>query len=412
MKKFLATVIFMLSLINVACAEEHVIEYEPARNLSTSVDEFSWKYFATLNRKENIFYSPYGINAALSILANGASGDTLKEILFALSADNVEALNNEHKRFSNHVEKTYGDENILMESNLLLIDKKVIGNGLNEDFKGVVNDVYKSDVRQADFTGDLDGEKQKISQWVSDKTVGFIPNYKSVATDDTLTDLLNVVYFKGKWAMPFKAQDSHKENFKNLDGETPTVDMMNKVFKDEISYRESDKFKGIKLPYSEGVAMYLILPVDDDALNIAELWNEESFSYRAGFIKALSFSDEFKGKVVVRLPKFELDIENSLVDNFKAMGIKKSFTDAAEFFNIINGAPLKIGKTNHRAKLKVDEQGTEASAVTEIEMLVGAAPPSGSEPKTVYFIADRPFLFLIRDTESGVTLFTGVVNNL
>ena len=407
MKKFLAVLLMSLSLSGTGCAAEEPVNLEPARNLSTSVDAFCWKFFATLDRNENIFYSPYGINAALSVLANGATGDTLKEILFALEADNLENLNDCHKNFSALVARNYDN---FAEANLLLVDKKIIGRGLDENFRRVVNDVYKSDVREANFSGDLGGEKKKISRWVSDKTRGFIPDYNSIATADTLTDLLNVVYFKGKWAVPFKVHNTAPRNFKSRDGSVKQVDMMSEVFDHEIAYREDDNFKGIRLPYSANAAMYLIMPTSDDALNVADAWNEATLSYRADFLDGLSKSSAFAGEVVVRLPKFDLDIENNLVENFKAMGLTKSFSNDAEFFNIINDTPLKIGNAQHRAKVKVDEQGTEAAAVTEIIMVEGAAPDNFKPPRRVYFIAERPFLFLIRDVQSGVTLFAGVVN--
>lgn len=404
MKKFLAAVILVMIWLG-------QVNAEPARNLSTSVEELCWKYFATLNRDENIFYSPYGINAALSILVNGASGDTRTEILHALEADNVENLNDGHKRFTTAAEKIYDDDNIFMESNLLLIDKSISGRGFDSNFKCVVSDVYKSDVREADFSRNLDSEKKKISRWVSDKTNSFIPDYKSIVTAGTVTDLLNVVYFKGKWAMPFEAVNTHREAFTNRDGSTATVDMMNKVFEDCIAYRADDKFKAIALPYSAGAVMYLIMPVDNDDLNIANAWNNETPAYRADFLNALNNSSNFDGDVVVCLPKFELDIENNLVDSLKAIGITKSFTNAAEFFNIINGASLKIENAQHRAKVKVDELGTEAAAITEVSMNCTAMPPQYQPPR-VYFLAERPFLFMIRDVESNVTLFNGVVNKL
>ncbi|MBR4152624.1 MAG: hypothetical protein IKT98_06645 [Selenomonadaceae bacterium] len=408
MKRFLATVILMLSLTSFACADDgNKLAAEPARNLSTSVDEFGWNYFATLDLNENIFYSPYSINTALSILANGASGDTLKEILSVLAADNVQNLNDCHKNFSEFAAKKYDN---FAASNLLLIDKKIIGQGLDENFRSVVNDIYKSDVREADFEKNLRDEKEKIMHFVSEKTSGFIPDYKSIATDATLTDLLNVVYFKGKWTMPFNENSTRKQDFKNRDGSINKVDMMFKVFEDSIVYREDDKFKGIKLSYGDGAAMYLILPVDDNAWNVAELWNNETIDARADFLNSLKTSYEFDGEVIVRLPKFELDIENNLVESFKAMGMKKSFSDTAEFFNIVKGTPLKIDNAQHRAKVKVDESGTEAAAVTEITMVKATAAPSRLEPRRVYFIAERPFLFVIRDIESDVTLFTGVVN--
>lgn len=410
MKKFLA-VILMLGMLSSSCGAETVVDPEPARRLSASVDEFCWKYFATLNRDENIFYSPYGINAALSILANGASKDTLTEILSALEVDDVAVLNDGHKNFSALVEQNYRGENIFLESNLLLIDKSVIGRGVDKNFRRVVENVYRSDVREANFSGDIDGERKKITRWVADKTKNFIADYKSIATPATLTDLLNVVYFKGKWALPFKAKNTAAQDFTNRDGTKISVDMMSKVFDEEIAYRADDKFKAIKLPYSENAAMYLILPARDNALDVAEMWHKQTPAYRAEFLDALSKDYPFDGKVVVRLPKFELDIENGLVKSLKAMGVIRAFTDDAEFFNVVNDMPLKIGDAKHRAKVKVDEQGTEAAAITEVTMVETGAAYDPRPPKIVYFIAERPFLFVIRDTQSNVTLFAGVVNS-
>ena len=186
--------------------------------------------------------------------------------------------------------------------------------------------------------------------------------------------------------------------------------MMRDVFDREISYCEDDKFKGIELPYGANAAMYLILPTNDADLDVADAWNNQTLSYRADFLDGLKNSPKFKGEVVVRLPKFELDIENNLVESFKAIGLEKSFSNAAEFFNIVKNTSLKIGNVQHRAKIKVDEQGTEASAVTEIAMLETTATPNFKPPRRVYFIAERPFLFVIRDVQSGVILFAGVVN--
>lgn len=406
MKKFIVAVIMLLSLTNCAGAE-------PARNLATSVDAFCWKYFATLDKDRNIFYSPYGIHAALSIVANGASGDTLKEILNTLEADSVDALNDGHKKFSAAVEKNYRDGNLFAEANLLLINKNLVKGGLDENFQRVVTNVYKSEVRKAIFTGRPDdAEAKKITRWVSDKTDGFIPNYYPSVFPSTLTDLLNVVCFKGKWAMPFKTSDTALKDFTNCNGEKSTVDMMSKVFKERIAYRADDKFKGIRLPYSAGAEMYLILPVDDNALNVAELWNNETFAYREKFLDGLKNSYPFDGDVVVNLPKFDFTFQLVFSENLKEIGINRAFTDNAELFNIVKSTPLKISNAIHRARIEVDEEGTKAAAVTEITMVETSAVPNPQPPRRVYFIAERPFLFVIRDVESNVTLFAGVVNKL
>ena len=95
-----------------------------------------------------------------------------------------------------------------------------------------------------------------------------------------------------------------------------------------------------------------------------------------------------------------------------AMGINKAFSDYAEFFNIVKDTSLKINNAQHCAKLKVDEQGTEAAAVTEVTMIETTAMPNPRSIERVYFIAERPYLLLIRDIKSSVTLFAGVVNRL
>ena len=235
MKNFLLMVIVLLSLTSLACAADESSAELP-QNLPASVDALSWKYFSTLDRNENIFYSPYGINAALSILANGATGETLKELLRALDTDDITKLNADHKKFSALVTKKYRGDTLFAEANLLLVDKKIIGRGLDKNFKRTVTDAYKSDVREANFSGDSNGERQKISRWVNEKTSGFIPDYNSIVTPDTRTDLLNVVCFKGKWQIPFKTSKTNRQDFTNRDGSKVQVDMMHEVFDHEIAY--------------------------------------------------------------------------------------------------------------------------------------------------------------------------------
>ena len=402
MKKFLIALTLLLGVTTCAGAE-------PARNLSTSVNAFCWKYFATLDRKDNIVYSPYGIHTALSILANGASGDTRKEILDVLGTDDLDALNDARKTFSAAVKKNYRGEKVLGEFNLMLINEKIFNRGLDENFKRVATDVYKSDVRKADFAGNFKAESQKISRWVADKTDGFVTNFHPTSSPNAQVDIFNLVYFNGKWAVPFKAANTREDNFANLDGSRGKVFMMNNVFKGAIAYRADDKFKGIALPYTSNAAMYLILPVDDNALNVAEMWNAETFDYREKFLDALKNAPAFDGEVVVRMPNSVFEFEYNIIEKFWNLGIHRAFTDAAEF-NIIKNTPLKISSANTYTKIDISEEGTEAAAVTEITMVGATAMPNQRPPRKVYFIADRPFLFVIRDVESGVILFAGVMN--
>ena len=408
MKKFLLSMIFLMSFSGVGCAADKSVNLDATKNLSVSVEKFCWKYFALRKYDENIFYSPYGIHAVLSILANGASGQTRKEILDALEVASVETLNDGHKNFSALIEKNYRGEDFLAEANLLCVNKNF--GGLDENFKKIISDDYKSEVRTADFSGNADGEQKKIRRWVADKTKNFIRDYNSLASAATSIDILNVICFQGKWTIPFTPSQTLRNEFTNFDGSKGIAAMMSNVFKDTIKYRADEKFKAIALPYSAGAAMYLILPTDDDALNVCELWNAQSLEYRADFLNALKDSYPFDGEVVVRMPNISFTYENLGYQDFQNLGLKRLFTDDAEFFGIIKGTPLKLSSAKQFCKVDINEQGTKAAAVTEVTMVETGAAYDPRPPKIVYFIAERPFLFMIRDVESNVTLFTGVVN--
>lgn len=406
--QILFLIIFVVTT-STACATE-----KPAavsNKLSQNVNAFSWKYFAQLDKTKNIFYSPYSIAAAFSIVANGATGQTQKEILAALNAKSVKILNDEFENFRKHIEKNYGNGTILSQSDLILVNKKHIGKGINSKFKKIVEGVYKSEIDAADFGGNLDAEKARIQNWVTKNTNGFIPNYNAAIDAETIADILDVIYFKGNWQSAFDKSKTWKSNFTNVDGTKCKVQMMSKTFEDSMACYADEKFIGVVLPYQKNLAaMYLILPLDENNLNVAESWGAQEISYRENFLSKLKAAPYFEGKVEVFVPKFELDIKANLNDALQAMGINRAFSNAAEFNNIVKKMQLKISKAIHQAKIKVDEAGTEAAAVTEITMLEATAV--ATPPKTIYFRADRPFLFVIRDVQSEINLFNGVVNSL
>ena len=409
LKKIITCAVLSLLMLVSTCFADN-------SQLTNAVDRFTWKYFSTLNKDDNIFFSPYSLTTALSVVANGSEGQTQSEILNVLSSDSLDNLNSFYKNFQNDISSNYnGNGRTLSDSNLLLINKNYAANGINKDYKKVVEDVYRSTVREADFNGNLEVEKQNISKWVANKTNNFIPNYQSIVTADTIMDILNVVYFKGDWDIPFKPQYTTTEQFSNKDNTKSSVKMMNQSFKNDIKYYEDSNYKAIELPYKRlngrtVAAMYLVLPFSSSSLNIADQWAAESLEYKQTFLENIRTAPTFYGKVYVKLPKFELDIENEIVNNLKLMGVERAFTNDAEFFKMINSTSLKIDNVKHRAKIKVDESGTEAAAVTEVEMLTTSAMPMPEIIKNFY--ADKPFLFIIKDVQSNVDLFAGVVNNL
>ena len=398
----LVLIIFFLTSAKVSAAENQI---------SKTVNNFSRNYFSKLDKDKNIFYSPYSIAAAFSIVANGAKGQTQKEILSALNAKNLNALNQNFKDFRAGIEENYKDGVTLNEADLILIDKNFIGKGINTNFQKNIEEFYKTEIDAADFQENLDAEKFRIKNFVAEKTKDFISDYESSAEENTILDLLNVIYFKGDWENPFDAAKTWKSFFTNKNGSKIRVQMMAQTFRNKISYYADENFVGIALPYKNNLAaMYVILPRNENFLNVAELWDAAEFSYRENFLANIKNSSPFEGNVEVFIPKFELDIKNNLVEDLQQMGIRRAFTNSADFSNIVKNTRLKISNATHQAKIKVDETGTEAAAVTEITMVKSTAV--AAPPKTIYFRADRPFLFLVRDAESDVNLFAGVVNSL
>ena len=403
-KKILLSALMPMMIVTSSCSAEE------------SEKNFNWEYFSTLNKDENIFYSPYSIKSALSLTANGAEGQTQEEILKLISEKSIDDVNKKTEEMQKIIFENYNSESRkLQETNLISINKKYAANGINEEYKNTAEKIYKSEVRTADFENNLEGEKKYITKFVKEKTNDFINDYKSTIKAETVTDILNVIYFKGDWENQFKAENTAVEKFTNKNETKIDVKMMNQTFRNKIRYYEDEKYKSIELPYKKEnglsiVSMYLIMPKKNNDLEIAEEWNEEATEYKENFLEQIKNAPTFHGKVFVKVPKFEMDVENKIEENLQKIGIRRAFTDDAEFLKIINNKALKITDVKHRAKIKTDEKGTEAAAITEIGMMVTGAAPIPEMIKDFY--ADRPFLFVIKDVQSNEDLFVGVVNNL
>ena len=182
---------------------------------------------------------------------------------------------------------------------------------------------------------------------------------------------------------------------------------MSNVFTNEIKYRADEKFKGIELPYKSNAALYLILPTDDGALNVADAWNAETFEYRENFLDYLSDCSAFSGEVVVRIPRMEFEYDNLSYQDFQSLGLQRLFfKDDATLSNIVEGKALNLGSVVQNCK------GTAIEPRTEAAMIKATDAPNPQPPQRIYFIANRPFVLVIRYVESGVILFAGAVNRM
>jgi serpin B len=265
------------------------------------------------------------------------------------------------------------------------------------EFLDVLAENYGAGLRLLDFAGAPEGSRLAINDWVSDQTEGKIRDLmpQDVINTQTRLVLTNAIYFKAGWSFPFKAQDTEEGPFHLTDGGEVTVPMMKQSLK--FRYAEGDGYQALELPYGLGeLSMVILLP---------QAGQFEAFegSLDAGRVGAIVKNFE-EWDVTLSIPRFEFESGFSLKETLAAMGMPDAF-GAADFSGMTGSPELLISAVEHKAFVSVDEEGTEAAAATGVAMEV-SAPNRHAE-----FTVDRPFVFLIRDNETGAILFVGRVMN-
>ncbi|MBR4504592.1 MAG: hypothetical protein IKP20_06455 [Candidatus Methanomethylophilaceae archaeon] len=370
---------------------------------SGSVNALGWDCFDAADGG-NILLSPYGIYFALGMLANGSESgsEAEKEMLGILHSDGIDSLN----AYLDSLLAANGEE--FVSCGMVMVDRSAVaGTSVSEDFAKAVVRYCGGAVSEADFSGDLDAVKALIKEWVSEKTCGLIPDYESIATEDTVCDLLNVVHFKGSWNVPFDSDLTYDEYFHGDGGSVSLVPMMHGTLKG-VRYHEDSRFRGIQLEYDselrEGLCMRIILPKDPSSTEVLKEWKSESWENREAFMGKLGSPALVDADI--SLPKLDLSESLDLKKILSELGLSESAT----FSGMIDGVPLSVEGGKHQARMIVDEEGTEAAAVTEITMEKLSVIP-GSDLSIVEFRCDIPFLMAIVDEETGADLFVGYVGD-
>jgi serpin B len=240
----------------------------------------------------------------------------------------------------------------------------------------------------------------EINNWASEQTEGRIKNLlpPGVITPLTRLILTNAIYFKARWENEFSERMTQDDSFYLLDGSTVTVPMMHQQTR--LAYAEGNDCQAVRLPYLGGeIAMVVLLP------------REGNFEAFEGSLEANKLNEIIEDmetrEVKLALPKFEFEANYKLEKTLSDLGMPVAFEQgAADFSGMTGNRELFISDAIHKTFVSVDEKGTEAAAVTAIAMAM-SAPPSGP----VDFTANRPFIFLIQDIETGSILFIGRVLN-
>ena len=337
---------------------------------------FQLSLFNHLNSKyqeKNLIISPLSIYQAISLVTNGAVGQTQKELLTFLDNKEMEEINSINLRILNKIQHNSALEiaNAIMSKLSPLYD-----------FTQIAKKNFNSEILP------LKSAKQ-INKWCDKKTHGKINHIIDELDPLTYMIILNAVYFKGEWVYHFNKDLTKKETFYNQNKFESKVDMMEitKHFK----YFSDSNLQSIELPFiKETITALIILPNKNIGINefIELLSKDNEYLY--------TIADNMKtSKVNLRLPKFELTYNKSLKDVLKSMGINLPFDVNADFSNIRRQNDIFINDIIHKTYLKVNEDGTEAAAVTMVEMMFNSFMPR--EEKIIDMEVNRPFLFILRN---------------
>ena len=268
------------------------------------------------------------------------------------------------------------------------------------DYVRIVRDTYDGEISECDFGHDTEGAINTINAWVKEKTLGMIPAILESLDPITRLVLGNAIYFKALWAVPFDKDLTREKAFYIAGGGEVSVRTMHKT--GEFLYRKSDDFEMVGLPYKGGrVSFVVFLPTAGLPLN--DMRPRLKAEYMDNAIDQASTQE-----ISLALPRLSLRWGEELREPLTAMGLEALFGKDANLKGITAESGVSIGEIIHKAAMDLDEEGTEAAAVTIANML-GGSPMD--EPPPIIVRVDRPFLFAIRDNASGANLFLGQVHN-
>lgn len=352
----------------------------------------------TESENGNVIVSPVSVLYALAMTANGAEGDTLAQMEEVFGMD-METVNN---YLHSTVSLLPSDEGYTFDiANSLWITDNDGKFTVNEDFLRTVKSYYDVGVFTADFA---DGQTLKdINNWVTQKTNGQIQNILDRIDPDAVMYLVNALNFEADWLNEYYENDVNSGTFTKADGRTQDAEFM---YMSEYGYLEDETTTGfVKYYKGEKYAFVGLLPKEN--IKIEDYVN----SLSGDKITALlgSFSNE---EVETKIPKFEITYDVEMSEIFKTLGMTDAFDNRiADFSKMgtaqIEGENVCINRIIHKAFIRVAEKGTQAGAATVVEMVAEGAMAIGKRPKQVYL--DRPFVYMIIDTQNNLPLFMGTV---
>ena len=341
----------------------------------------------------NVFMSPLSVSIALGMTMNGANGNTREEMetTLKMSGLSVEDINDYYK---------------VMQTELPVIDPKTklslansiwykIGYEVKKSFLDLNRNYFNAEVRDLDFnqTWAVD----TINNWCARKTNNLIKEVLDYIPSNAVMYLINAVYFKGIWKTQFDKKNTIESNFTNEDSKIVKVNMMH--LKDTFAYGEDEYAQYLDLPYGNNAfSMTVLLPKNGKS-------TKDVLDNMTGENWTTIISDLTEAEVEVYMPRFTNKNKFLLNKPLQNMGMVKAFEASADFTNIADD-DFMISRVLHDTFIDVNEEGTEAAAVTVVEIV------KSSFPMNPIVRVNKPFVFVIRERSSGVILFIGKMGNL
>lgn len=369
--------------------------------LSAEANRFAFDLFQQVNTEDkNYFISPLSASLALSMTANGTAGETAAQMKDVLGFEEFtyEQMNGFFKKMSAELKKADQLTELGIANSVWILE----GFPVYEKFKDIVRTWYLAQIEELDFFSPT--AIQTINDWCAAKTNGKIDEIIDEIPPSMVMYLINALYFKGTWTYSFDKAASYSDRFYGDDGSSPLTEFM--IQTETFPYLDHELCQVAELPYgNEAFSMVLMLPkpgVHVDRM-IKEFMNTQKWDIIARELK------DSERKLTVSMPKFRFEYEKDLIPTLQAMGMIIPFMEGmADFSNMSPSGGLYIGLVKQKTYVEVNEEGTEAAAVTVVGVEKSAIEPDDPLP----FYVNRSFVYVIKEKSTGIILFMGKMSDL
>ena len=365
-------------------------------------------YHALTEKDGNLFYSPYSISVALAMTYAGARGETERQMAdtlhYRLPQERLHpAFNSLDLDLASRGKNSGFEDSERIRLNIANAIWGQAGYQFAPDFLDVLALNYGAGMRTVNFVEAPEGSRKAINDWVAESTEDRIRDLipKKVITEQTRLVLANAIYFNASWLWTFDEELTDDHPFHLLNGDSVDIPMMTQTA--DFGYVKKEGYLALELPYRAGNMSMLVLLPDEG------MFNEFETALDTDLVRQALEEMEYT-YLRLKMPKFKVESQFKLNKVLEDMGMPNAFSGIAADFSGMDGHKcgddpgcLVISDVFHKAFVSVDEKGTEAAAATAVAMATSSRP----EPQPV--VIDRPFIFLIRDTETDAILFVGRV---